>query len=1099
MRSSMFKRLLFGVFILFFMSSLAFAQSGTIEGRVTDTISGEDLPGVNVAIKSLQKGVSTDTNGEYTLTNIPSGTYKITFSFIGYTTFETEINVSEEVETLDVSLEPDVLGLEQIVVSALGIEKKKDDDITSSTTVNPELIGRANETGLIQGMAGKTSGLKITKNTGDPGSGAYIQIRGQNTINGASAPLIILDGTPIDNSSIRNIENSSIGGGTAGVAQQSRLNDIPEGDIASVTVLKGAAAAAVWGTGAANGVIVIKTKSGGASEKKVNINVKSTVALDNINIEFDKQDKFGQGLPQWWYGDFGFSDGDYGVYYPNTGFSWGDMISNRAGGDDVVTEGDNRFVSETGNIIYPLVTKNDNRVFNDSNRDQVFGTGVTSNFSVSASIGGDDSNTFLSFTNLSQDGIIQGKSDYTRQSLRLNQVNELSNNITAKFNIQYTKTESGRIQQGSNLQGLYLGYLRTSPDFDNRDYIGTYYNDLNVPTAYSHRSYRNYIGSGAPVYNNPGWTINEQDNPNNVERFIVAPELNWKLKDNVNIVAKYGLDYYLDHRETFFPVNSAAGLGTGSFSQDDIQNKVENFNIFAQSSQTLTDKINIDVVVGTNFVRNQYLSIRGSSAIFTNPDLGDLRIFGNASSDNETPSKYVEETRKHGVYGVFNINIADQLYVELTGRAERPSTLEKNLFSPSASVGWKFSQFLDNSILSFGKLRASYGQVSIEPLPYARSTTYSPGGIGSSWGDGLSAANYGNPFTRSVTLGNPDLTEETVKEIEIGTDLRFLNDRLSLGLTYYDRVTEDAILNLDTSPSTGFSGTLANAAEISNKGLEIDMSGVLISNIDFTWSVNANYSHNRNMVESLSGVESVFLAGFTGTSSRVVEGHPMASLWGTGFEKNDDGSYVLDDDGFPVVSTTEGVLGDPNPDWIGGLGTVITYKSFTFTAQFETSQGNDHWTGTEGVLKYFGIHPETANISTATQDLTTYSGRTIATGESFRGNIHDFGGGPVALDADWYTAEGGGFGAQSETFVQDASWTRLREVTIAYDLPFKTANRIGFDSISFAVTGRNLVLWTEVEGFDPDINLTGATLGRGLDYFTNPATQSYAFTVKLGF
>ena len=1071
--------------LLFFVAQISFAQTKTVTGTVSDG-SGMPLPGVNIVIQGTTQGANTDFNGKYSISANTGDVLK--FSFLGYKETTATVGLSS---TIDVSLEEDAATLDEVVVTALGIEKKKDDDVSSSTTVSTEAIGRANETGLIQGMAGKTSGLRITRNTGDPGAGAYIQIRGQNTINGASAPLIILDGTPID--------NSSIGGGTAGVAQQSRLNDIPQDDIESVTVLKGAAAAAVWGTGAANGVIVIKTKSGASSGKKVSVNVRSTVTVDEINIEFDKQSQFGQGFPQWWYGDLGYSDGQYGVYYPNTGFSWGDTIGNRAGGDDAVTVGNQRFESATGNIIYPLVTKNDNGVYNNSNRDQVFGTGITYDNSVSASFNGDDSNTFLSFSDLSQDGIIQGKSNYRRQSLRLNQVSELSDKFTAKFNVQYTKTKSDRVQQGSNLQGLYLGYLRTAPDFDNRDYIGTYYDSDNVPTANSHRGYRNYLGSGAPVYNNPGWTINEQDNPNNVERFIVSPELNWKIRDNINIVAKYGLDYYTDHRETYFPVNSAAGLGTGSFSQSDIQNKVENINVFAQSSHTLTDKIDLDVVVGTNFFRNQYSVIGGSSAIFTNPDLGDLRIFGNATSDNETPSKFIQETRKHGVYGVFNFNVADQLYVELTGRVERPSTLEKNIFSPSASVGWKFSQLLDDSILSFGKLRASYGEVGIEPGAYASSTTYSPGGITSSWGDGLTAANYGNPFTRSVTLGNPDLTEERVKEIEIGTDLRFFNDRLSLGLTYYDRTTEDAILNLDVSPSTGFSGTLANAAEISNKGLEVDLSGILIRNADLTWRVNANFSYNRNMVESLSGVESVFLAGFTGTSSRVVEGQPMASLWGTGFQKNDDGSYVLDADGFPVVSSTEGVLGDPNPDWIGGLGTVLTYKNFTLSAQFETSQGNDHWTGTEGVLKYFGIHPETANISTATQDMPTYGGRTVAAGDTFRGNIYDFGGGPVALDADWYTAEGGGFGNQSESFVQDASWTRLREVTLGYDLPFKTASSIGFDSISFAVSGRNLALWTDIEGFDPDINLTGATLGRGLDYFTNPATQSYAFTVKLGF
>ncbi|MCB0476317.1 MAG: SusC/RagA family TonB-linked outer membrane protein, partial [Flavobacteriaceae bacterium] len=228
-------------------------------------------------------------------------------------------------------------------------------------------------------------------------------------------------------------------------------------------------------------------------------------------------------------------------------------------------------------------------------------------------------------------------------------------------------------------------------------------------------------------------------------------------------------------------------------------------------------------------------------------------------------------------------------------------------------------------------------------------------------------------------------------------------------------------------------------------------------------------------------------------------GHAIASLWGGRFQHNADGSYVLSANGFPVLADDEGVIGDPNPDWIGGLGTVLSYKGITISAQFETSQGNDHWTGTEGVLKYFGIDPETANESVAPVDLPTYDGRIIPAGTTFRGNIHDFGGGQVALDSEWYTLDGGGFGNQSETFIKDASWTRLREVSIGYEFPSKWISKLGFTDLSLTFTGRNLVLWTDIKGFDPDINLTGATLGRGLDYFTNPATKSYAFTLKFGF
>ncbi len=322
---------------------------------------------------------------------------------------------------------------------------------------------------------------------------------------------------------------------------------------------------------------------------------------------------------------------------------------------------------------------------------------------------------------------------------------------------------------------------------------------------------------------------------------------------------------------------------------------------------------------------------------------------------------------------------------------------------------------------------------------------------------------------------------------------------MNIGYTYYNRTTEDAILFVDVAPTTGFSSTPTNAAEITNEGMEVDVNWNVLRKGDWSWDINAFWSYNKNVVTDLAGVQSVFLAGFTGTSSRVVEGEPIATLWGVGFEREDNGDLALRSDGFPIVAAEEGVLGDPNPDWIGGLGTVVSWKGISLSAQFETSQGNDHWTGTAGVMDYFGVSTNTANESVAPVDLPTYDGRVITAGTTFRGNIEDFGGGPVALDSEWYTSDGGGFGNQSESFIKDASWTRLRELSLGYSFPEKILGNTGLTHFDVMLTGRNLVLWTDIEGFDPDINLTGATLGRGLDYFTNPATQSFILTLKFGF
>ncbi|MBS9774151.1 MAG: SusC/RagA family TonB-linked outer membrane protein [Tenacibaculum sp.] len=1055
--------------ILAFVVQITFAQERTVSGVVSDE-SGP-LPGVSVLKKGTTQGTETDFDGNYKI-QAKQGDVLV-FSFVGMETVEKTVRGGK---SINVSLKSGNV-LDEVVVTALGLKKKKDDDLSSATTVESDVLKRSGETGVIQGLAGKTSGLKITKANGDPGAGASIQIRGANTINGDSNPLIIVDGVPIS--------NSTKGNGPDGVAQQSRLNDINQEDIESVTVLKGASAAAVWGTGAANGVIVITTKSAKLGEGKLKVDFKSSVSIDEINMEFAKQNIYGQGYN--------------GAYRNNMFGSWGDKISDRQGGADDVVFGNERFVSNTGKVYYPITKKNSKEVYNKSNRNLVFGTGVTLNNGITVSFASNKASTYLSYSNLRQNGIIKGKSSYKRQNLRLNQMTKLSDKITLRFNSSYASVRSDRIQQGSNLNGLYLGYLRNAPDFDMSDYKGTYYDSNNIPHKNAHRGYRNYLGSSAPTYNNPLWTMNEQDNPNKVERFTIAPQLLWDITDNTKLVARYGLDYYTDHRETFFPVNSAGDAKVGSYEQQDISEKTENLNVFLQSAFNLSDDVNMDVIVGGTLDKNQYKRIGGTSKQFSNPEVGDLRIFSNSTAENKNIENYKQETRKAGVYSTINANFYKQVFVELTGRYERPSTLEKNIFYPSASLGWVFSNsFPKNDVLSFGKLRVSYGEVGIEPSAYSKNTLYGSGGTSSGMAEELKAPAYGNPFERSATLGNKDLKEERIKEFEVGADFRFFKNRVNLGVTYYNKRTVDAILDIDVPNSTGFYSKLGNVAEISNKGLEIDLGLKLVNTPDWKWNLNVNYSHNKNVVESLNGAESVFLAGFSGTSSRAVEGHSVGALWGTEFKKDENGKYELDANGFPVPNTKKTVLGDPNPDWIGGLGTVVSYKGFSLSAQFETSQGNDHWFGTEGVLKFFGVHPETANEVTVTKDLKNVNGQVYAKGETFRGNVGNFGGDDVALDQSWYMSNGGGFGNQAGTFVGDASWTRLRELSLGYSFSPEVLESLKLSNLSLSVSGRNLYVWTKVKGFDPDMNLTG-NKGRGLDYFTNPSTRSYVFTLKLGF
>lgn len=1087
-----------GVLFLALMSTATWAQ--TVSGTVTDE-NNQPLPGATVIVQGTNNGTSTDFDGKYQINAAQGQT--LVFSYVGYATQ----NISVSAATHDVMLQADNT-LEEVVVTALGLEKKKDEDLGSTSIVKVAQLQKSGEAGILQGLSGKTSGVNVTRNSGDPGAGAYIQIRGQNTILGASSPLIVIDGAIISNSSI-NAGVTGSAGGTAAVVQQSRLNDINQEDIESVTVLKGASAAAVYGTGAANGVIVVKTKRAAkvhGSGKKWNFGFKHLISFDEVNREWEKQGVYGQG----WKG----VDHLTGSGQSNTGFSYGAKIASRAGGADTVDKTGAYFESADGKKYYPITVKNSKEVFNQSNRDAVFKTGVTIENNASFSYSGDDTRIFASISNWNQDGIYKGASDYERTSLRMNSDTNFSDKLTLKLSSTYININSNRVQTGSNLNGLYLGYLRSSPDFDIRDYKGTYYDANGIPTPNSHRAYRQHLGSSrefnpntgvftynSPAYNSPLWTLNEQKSLNEVNRFIVAPEISYELNENITFIGRYSMDYYQDNRTNYWPSGSASDGTNGLYGEDRFTETTQNINFLTTGNYDLSDDLNLGFTLGTQFYQNKYKRLSGSESNFTNPDEIFLNI-GNATSENSTPGDYEEMSRKSGAFALLNFNFRDEILAEFTARGEYVSSLPNAgmIFYPSASLGWKFSKYFEDSdAISFGKLRVSYGEVGIDPSVYSTETYLTTGGVFSSWGDGYDGQLYGNPITRSAVRGNPDLKEERIKEFEYGFDTRFFNNRLSLSATYYDRTSEDVLLELPIAPTTGFGSQLVNAAEISNKGIEIDLSGQIIQEKDFNWSMNVHYTSNKNVVENMAGSAYSLLNGFTGTSSGVAEGQPFAVLRGTRYARKADGSYDLDSYGFPKAATEDDFLGDPNPDWRGSLGTTINFKNFTLTALLETSQGNDVWNGTRGVLYFFGIHPNTAVESVASKDLKNASGTLINKGATFRGYEYNFGGGLVAVDQDWWTGNGGGFGDVEEIFIEDASWTRLREVSLFYTFPSNLVSKIGFNNIELGVTGRNLLLWTDIEGFDPDNNLTGASKGRGLEYFSNPGTASFLTTLRFSF
>jgi TonB-linked SusC/RagA family outer membrane protein len=1110
------RRILLISFML--MSALisdAWAQR-TVSGTVTSGADGEGLPGVAVRAKGTSTGVTTDFEGNYRL-EVPEGVNTLVFSFVGFAPQEIPIGNRS---VIDVELAEDVKQLEEVVVTALGFEVKKDNIGIASSTVEGDAVAKSGESTLLQGLAGKAAGVNITQGSGDPGAGSRIVIRGATSITGDLDPLIVIDGVPMFNDQVQGAGSNSTGSG-GGVTQQSRLNDINPNDIESMEILKGASAAALWGARAANGVIIITTKKGrSALGKKFTIDVTSRVSLDRLNREVPLSYEYGQGF-------LGRFNGGYGTNFGQA-LSWGDRISDRPGGQDTYITDPNAegylgyFEAQDGTRYYAIPAgtpenphggKNDRTVYNP--HDQLFRTGQTLYNSVGVGTADENGNVYISVSNQDQNGIILENSNYNRLTGRLSATRYLGDKVTLTTAANYTGTSGDRVQMGSNLSGLFLGGLRSSPGFNMEDYVGTYVDPEGNVFENRQRSYRNPLGRRPySVYDNPLWSMRNNRSTTEVDRVIGKVELNVNPVKWLNIISRVGLDRYTDEREDFFDPLSANFQG-GAYTKQTIIRSQINADLIAQTNYSFGNSISGNFLVGTSLNDRDFSTAGAQITNFTNPlSPPDL---GNAPSDARSTFSQESEVRNFAYFTSASIGFVDQVFLNLSGRYDAFSTLpagERGFFYPAADIAWQFTELIaENNILSFGKLRGGYGEVGRAPDPYITETFFVPSSYTEGWGGVLDASQYGGGFRRSSLAGNPDIRPETKKEWEIGADLRFIKDRISLNATYYDNVTEDLIIPIDLPASSGFGSITTNAAEIENKGIELELTGRAVASDNFTWDINLNWSRNRNLVTDLAGVEEISLGGFTGSTSSAVEGQPLGVIWGDATLRDENGNLVLTEAGFPQLAPSPQVLGDPNPDWRGGLGTTLSYKGFSLNAWLESSQGGDVWNGTRGALAFFGKAAMTARTTTLTTDeantVLNYAGLTAAElyphwqnadgTYTVRGYVTDFGGGPVLIDELYYrSGPGSGFTGPADQFVEDGSWTRFRELTLSYDFSrLDFISRLGLSSANLSLTGRNLFLWTDYQGIDPDTNLTGASNALGLDYFNNPATRSYVVTLNL--
>lgn len=1069
------KKLFFSVLVMLLSSAFIYAQR-TVTGTVIDN-NGVPLAGASVIVKGTTTGASTDFDGNYSL-NVQSDTDIIVISYIGYKTVEVTVGGQN---TINVTLADDAESLNEVVISVLGFKENRDAVASTYSVISADDVSGSKEPTLINSLAGKASGLTITGTSADPGAGSLIQIRGVSSINGSS-PLIVVDGIPLNNSNLEGFGSDQDGG----ISQQSRLNDINPDDIETIQVFKGASAGALYGSQALGGVIVITTKRG--QEGKLRVSLSSTVSIDQINRQHPLQMGYGQGSG--------------GNYSPTSANSWGDRIADRAGGDDTVNSSGQYFQAQDGTIYYPISSggKNSREVYTQSNFDQVFHDGIAQDTRLNLSGGNDKATYYFSTSHLDQKGIMRN-SNYIKNTFTFGNTFKFNDWLTSSSKITYTNSKSNRIQQGSNTAGIYLGLLRNPPDFDISDYIGTYYDSNGNPTPLRHRSYRRYLGNTAnPTYNNPLWTIYEQTSDTKVNRFVGSMDFNIKATPWLNFVVRSGIDHFNDDRTYFFPMFSADGANAGRYENEVYNNTEFNGEIISLLNFQLTDDIAAKFTLGAaiNDRKRKQIYVEALDFLY-NSRLKNPSIAGNV---NELERN--RRIRNARFYGQSNFEYKDYINLNLGLTYEDASSSAKSIVYPSAELGFNWSNLLDlnaDSPLSFAKLRLAYGEVGLAPDPHGWETGYETATY-SSYSDGISLTAFGGGFRLNDDQGNPYLEFEKKKEYEVGMDFRLFRNRVKVSGTYYFNETRDMLLPVDLNPSSGFDTLLGNIATLENKGLEFEFDYNFLKKGDLTANLYGNISTNKSEVTYLGSVTSVDFTPGSSVKSSAVVGEPLGVLLGSAALHNPDGSLDLDANGFPQLDPSgDKVLGDPNPDWRGAAGLRVNYKGFSLNALFETSQGNDMAERTRFVLQGFGTHAVTGNEVTPTQDLVNWAGTTIPAGVLVRGNIQDFGGGPVLLDEKWYTSLGGGFGGSviNEFAVSDASWTRLRELSLAYSLEGDWLTKIGLESVQLSVTGRNLVIWTDIPGIDPDVQQFANGIGRGLDYFTNPSSKSVVFGININY
>ena len=1094
----MMRFLLLCVVITTFFASSVMAQEKVVSGRVTAEETGSPIPGVNVILKGTTIGTVTDIDGNYQL-NVPEDGGVLIFTFIGLATEEVRIG---DQSVINMGMTADIRQLSEVVVTALGIEREERSLGYSIQEVEGDEVNTVPTDNFLNSLSGRVAGLQIKNNTNFGGSNNVV-IRGQTSLTQNNQPLFVVDGVPISNSNTNNTGQLT---GRNGYDYGNAASDIDPNNIATISVLKGAAATALYGSRASNGVILITTKKG-KEGRGIGVTINSNTTFGTIDKSTFPKYQYGYGAG---YGPY-YSDGDYpylgeedifddGTLHLVTPFTE-DASRGQKFDPSLMVYQYNAFVPESphyGQATPWIAGKNDPTTF--------FETAVNLTNSVDISNATRDASYRIGYTNQDFSGVMPNSS-LKRNNFIINGSYNIVDNLKVSASANYIKTNgTGRPSTGysDNIMTSYRQWYQMNVDIQEQKdlYFQTKRNVTWNPLAFN---------DPTPIYwDNPYWVRYENFETDVRTRLIGYAMAEWDITDWLNLTGRYTIDTYNQLQEERKAIGSVSGeFGvsrpdvTSGYSRYDRTWRETNIDFLLKFNKRFGE-IDLSALAGTNIRRNYIDDVFASTS-------GGLAVPGLYALSNSTdpmlpPEESLLESGVNGIFGGVTVGFKDMIYVEGTIRRDQSSTLpEKNntYVYPSVSGTFIFSELMYSSWLSLGKIRLNYAEVGSDAPPLRVTDTYR----------GVAPFAGVSMVTNYSVKNNPDLKPERTQSIEAGLAMNFLTNRIGFDLALYKSTTFDQLMPVAVSYATGYSSKWVNAGEIENKGVELTLFATPIETSAFRWDLSLNWSKNENKVISLftdeagNEVQNLQLGSLQGgVSINARVGQPYGTIQGTDYQYHENGQRITGSNGrYLKTSTNDVVIGNYNPDWIAGLRNSFSYKNFTLSFLFDMQHGGDIFSLDLWYGIGTGLYEETAGLNElgnpVRDPIVQNEDGSYApnTGGFINPGVYEDGTPNVTrVRGDYYGADGWAVSPNAR-FVYDASYIKLRELSLTYNLPRTLIDQTPLTGASVSFIGSNLwILDKNLPHADPEAT-QGAGNIQGWQSGVMPTVKNYGFNVKVQF